>query len=122
MRLKFALLAGIIFAVSFAARANAQADVPAPLALLQQTLRSAAATAPGFAAYAVRDLATGYTSGYNMNAIMPAASTITGPTGELDSLIANLCSTTACNSLARVQAVTAAVCAAALGNANMLIN
>jgi beta-lactamase class A len=79
MRLKFALLASIVFAVSAAARANAQADVPAPLALLQQTLRTAAATAPGFAAYAVRDLATGYTSGYNMNAIMPAASTIKVP-------------------------------------------
>jgi hypothetical protein len=52
----------------------------------------------------------------------PAASTMTGPTGELDSLIANLCSTTACNSVARVQAVTAAACATAFGNATMLIN
>ncbi|HEX3915344.1 MAG TPA: LamG domain-containing protein [Steroidobacteraceae bacterium] len=52
----------------------------------------------------------------------PAASTMTGPTGELDSLIANLCTTTACNTVARVQAVTAAACATAFGNANMLIN
>jgi hypothetical protein len=52
----------------------------------------------------------------------PAASTMTGPTGELDSLIANLCSTTACNNVARVQAVTAAACATAFGNATMLIN
>src|SRR5579872_1889316 len=79
MRPLSALLAGIVFAVSVSARANAQADVPAPLAQLQETLRSAAATAPGFAAYAVRDLATGYTSGYNINAVMPAASTIKIP-------------------------------------------
>jgi hypothetical protein len=62
----------------------------------------------------------------------PAASTITGPyaapttpgtgSGELDGLIANLCSTTACNTTARVQAVTAAACAAAFGSADMLIN
>jgi hypothetical protein len=53
---------------------------------------------------------------------MPAASTMTGPTGELDNLIVNLCSTSACTTAARVQAVTAAACATAFGNANMLIN
>ncbi len=52
----------------------------------------------------------------------PAASTITGATGELDKLINNLCTTTACTSAARVQAVTAAACATALGSADMLIN
>jgi hypothetical protein len=52
----------------------------------------------------------------------PAATTITGPTGELDSLIANLCATTACNTAARVQAVAAAACATAFGSADMLIN
>jgi hypothetical protein len=52
----------------------------------------------------------------------PAATTITGPTGELDSLIANLCTTTACTTAARVQAVTAAACATAFGSADMLIN
>jgi hypothetical protein len=52
----------------------------------------------------------------------PAATTMTGPTGELDSLIATLCSTTACTTAARVQAVTAAACATAFGSANMLIN
>jgi hypothetical protein len=52
----------------------------------------------------------------------PASSTMTGPTGELDSLIANLCSTTACTTTARVQAVTAAACATAFGGAEMLIN
>jgi hypothetical protein len=52
----------------------------------------------------------------------PAATTMTGPTGELDSLITTLCSTTACNTAARVQAVTAAACATAFGSADMLIN
>jgi hypothetical protein len=52
----------------------------------------------------------------------PAASTITGSTGELDKLITTLCTTTACNNAARVQAVTAAACATAFGSADMLIN
>jgi hypothetical protein len=64
---------------------------------------------------AARVLGTGQTH-------QPAASTMTGPTGELDILIGNLCSTSACNTVARVQAVTAAACATAFGNANMLIN
>ena len=53
----------------------------------------------------------------------PAASTITGPTGELDNLIVNLCSTSGapCTTAARVQAVTAAACATAFGSADMLI-
>jgi Concanavalin A-like lectin/glucanases superfamily len=51
----------------------------------------------------------------------PAATTITGPTGELDSLVANLCSTSACTTAARVQAVTAAACATAFGSADVLI-
>jgi hypothetical protein len=55
-------------------------------------------------------------------ASQPAATTITGPTGELDKLITTLCTTTACNSAARVQAVTAAACATAFGSADMLIN
>ena len=52
----------------------------------------------------------------------PAASTMSGAGGELDTLINNLCSTTACSTTARVQAVTAAACATAFGSANMLIN
>ncbi|HEY2676803.1 MAG TPA: LamG domain-containing protein [Steroidobacteraceae bacterium] len=52
----------------------------------------------------------------------PAASSMTGSTGELDKLITTLCSTTACTNLARVQAVTAAACATAFGSADMLIN
>jgi hypothetical protein len=53
----------------------------------------------------------------------PAASTLTGPTGELDNLIVNLCSTSGapCTTAARVQAVTAAACATAFGSADMLI-
>jgi len=50
---------------------------------------------------------------------MPPASQIAG---ELNNLIPALCSTSACNNTARVQAVTAAACAAALGNAVMMIN
>jgi hypothetical protein len=49
----------------------------------------------------------------------PAASTITT---ELASLINNLCTTSACNTAARAQAVTAAACATAFGSADMLIN
>jgi hypothetical protein len=48
----------------------------------------------------------------------PAASTVTG---ELGTLINNLCSTTACNTAARAQAVTATACATAFGSADMLI-
>jgi len=49
----------------------------------------------------------------------PAASTVTT---ELTSLINNLCTTSACNTTARAQAVTAAACATAFGSADMLIN
>jgi len=52
----------------------------------------------------------------------PAASTLTGPTGELDLLIGRLCASTACTSTSRVLAVASAACAAALGNADMMIN
>jgi Concanavalin A-like lectin/glucanases superfamily len=49
----------------------------------------------------------------------PALSTVTT---ELGSLITTLCSSSACNNLPRVQAVTAAACAAAFGSADMSIN
>ena len=50
----------------------------------------------------------------------PAASQVAG---ELNNLIPALCSTSACNgNPARVMAVTAAACAAAFGNAAMMIN
>lgn len=78
MRSIVALFASVVFTAFVTVRADARA-LPAPLAQLQQTIRNAAASAPGFAALEVRDLATGYTSGYNMNAVMPAASTIKIP-------------------------------------------
>jgi hypothetical protein len=49
----------------------------------------------------------------------PAAATVTN---ELTTLINNLCTTSACNTTARAQAVTAAACATAFGSADMLIN
>ncbi len=52
----------------------------------------------------------------------PPASTLTGPTGELDLLIGRLCASTACSSTSRVAAVASAACAAALGNATVMIN
>jgi hypothetical protein len=66
--------------------------------------------------------------GVNLHS-QPLATTLTGPyggpgsgTGELTNLIGELCSTTACSTPARVQAVTAAACATAFGSADMLIN
>jgi hypothetical protein len=52
----------------------------------------------------------------------PPATSVTGSTGELDKLITTLCSTSACSTQARVQAVTAAACATAFGSADMMIN
>ena len=49
----------------------------------------------------------------------PAAGTVTT---ELGNLINTLCTTSACNTVARAQAVTAAACAAAFGSADMLID
>jgi hypothetical protein len=63
-------------------------------------------------ALAARVLGTGITS-------QPASSTVTT---ELGNLINTLCTTSACNTLARAQAVTAAACATAFGSADMLIN
>jgi hypothetical protein len=56
-------------------------------------------------------------------ASQPAASALTGASGELDKLIGVLCGSTPCNgNLSRVQAVTVAACATAFGGAEMLIN
>jgi len=63
-------------------------------------------------ALAARVLGTGLNS-------QPAASTVTT---ELGNLITTLCASQACTSLARVQAVATAACAAALGSSDMLIN
>jgi Concanavalin A-like lectin/glucanases superfamily len=63
-------------------------------------------------ALAARVLGTGLNS-------QPATSTVTT---ELGNLITTLCTSQACTSLARVQAVTTAACAAALGSSDVLIN
>ncbi len=63
-------------------------------------------------ALAARVLGTNLTS-------QPAASTVTS---ELGTLINTLCLSSACNSVARVEAVTTAACAAALGSSDVLIN
>ena len=59
--------------------ADAQIALPTPLVQLQATLASVGEHAPAKVAVEIRDLSTGYTSGYNMNAVMPAASTIKIP-------------------------------------------
>jgi len=63
-------------------------------------------------ALAARVLGTG------LNA-QPAALPVTT---ELNSLIGKLCTSSPCTTLARVQSVAAAACAAALGSSVMLIN
>ncbi len=75
--LGFVALFGIV--ASFTGVAKAQNELPAPIAQLQEALRSVGAHAPARLAVEVEDLSTGYTSGYNMNAVMPAASTIKIP-------------------------------------------
>jgi beta-lactamase class A len=70
----------LLFAVALAlGPATARASVPGPLADLQNKLDRAAFHAPGTVGIAVEDLATGYTSGVNAAASLPAASTIKIP-------------------------------------------
>jgi beta-lactamase class A len=73
------VLALVYLMVSFPAAARASIDMPAPFAKLQSLLRGVAHRAPGRVAMEVRDLATGYTSKFNANTVMPAASTIKIP-------------------------------------------
>lgn len=68
-----------IFVASFTGVVKAQNELPTPLAELQAALVNVGAHTPVRLAVEVEDLSTGYTSGYNMNAIMPAASTIKIP-------------------------------------------
>jgi len=74
-----AVIAVVALCASFTARANAQVDIPTPIAQLQAALASVPTYAPGHVALEITDLATGYTEGVNANAIMPAASTIKIP-------------------------------------------
>ena len=54
-------------------------EAPGPLADLQLQMRAISNNVPGLVGIAVRDLATGTTSGVNANVKMPAASTIKIP-------------------------------------------
>jgi hypothetical protein len=73
---------------------------------------TAAGTATVSSALAARVIGTGLTT-------QPAQSTVSG---ELTTMIGKLCTSSACSTLPRVQAVAAAACAAALGSSDMLIN
>ncbi|MGA2397705.1 MAG: LamG domain-containing protein [Steroidobacteraceae bacterium] len=76
-------------------------------------------TSSGPAAQVVQDLAT-LAVGNGALTHQPAPSTVTI---ELTNLIGNLCTgSTPCNSAARVSAVTVGACAAALGNADVMID
>jgi beta-lactamase class A len=55
------------------------AILPGPLMDLQTRLALASVSAPGRVGIAIKDLSTGYSSGYNADASMPAASTIKIP-------------------------------------------
>ncbi len=90
---------------------NSQALLPG-ITLSASTFQSPAGINQVTGALAARVLGTGLNS-------QPAASTVTT---ELSNLITTLCTSQACTSLARVQAVTTAACAAALGSSDVLIN
>jgi len=76
-RRQFAFLFAAMFVLLI--RATACASAPGPLADLQNQLDRAVFHAPGTVGIAVEDLATGYTSGVNEFASLPAASTIKIP-------------------------------------------
>ncbi len=79
MRQTAAALALSALLASLTAPASAQVTLPAPLVQLRASLAVVGERAPGRAAFAVKDLDSGYTSGYNVNEVMPAASTIKIP-------------------------------------------
>lgn len=79
MAARIAAVFAFLAMCAFSARADAQVDIPAPMAQLQAALASVPNYAPGHVALEIKDLATGYTSGVNANAVMPAASTIKIP-------------------------------------------
>jgi beta-lactamase class A len=55
------------------------AILPGPLSVLQSRLALASVSAPGRVGIDIKDLSTGFSSGYNADASMPAASTIKIP-------------------------------------------
>lgn len=73
--------AALAVAVSFLSSVQlaGATGLPAPLAQLQTDISLASQHAPGRVAFEVKDLRSGFTSGYNMNEVMPAASTIKIP-------------------------------------------
>ena len=75
-------------------------------------------SASGSAVTVINDLAA-LAVGNGTLTHQPAKSTVTT---ELTNLIGALCTSSACNSTARVSAVTVGACAAALGNADVLID
>jgi hypothetical protein len=77
-----------------------------------------ASTLSGSGASTITSALAAKVLGNGQLASSPAASSVTT---ELGTLITALCTTSACNNTARVQAVTAAACAAAFGSADMLI-
>ena len=101
---------------------NVMVNTPSYLAQVMPGVTLSAST---FSSQAGIDLVTGPLAARVLGGAVtsqPSASTLTGASGELDKLITTLCTTSACNTLARVQAVTAAACATAFGSADMLIN
>ena len=79
MRRMAAVLAFAVTLASLPLQARAGIELPTPFAQMQSMLRRIAHHAPGRVAMEIRDLNTGYTSAFNANAVMPAASTIKIP-------------------------------------------
>ncbi len=97
---------------------NVMVNTPALAAQVMPGVAISASTYPS-STNAVAGALAARVLGTNLNS-QPAASTVVT---ELTNLEANLCGSAApCTTLARTQAVTVALCAAAFGSANMLIN
>jgi beta-lactamase class A len=69
----------VVVLLAMQASLPARAQMPAPLAHLSAYIRAMARHAPGQVALDVIDLASGYSTGYDASASMPAASTIKIP-------------------------------------------
>jgi hypothetical protein len=107
------LQAKVFPGVTFGASTYSSVTASAPINGVMQY------TSSGPAAQVVADLAA-LAVGSGTLTHQPAPSTVTT---ELTNLIGNLCTgATPCNSAARVSAVTVGVCAAALGNADVMID
>ena len=81
MNLRLGVVAAAIALAALSALpiAGSAAILPGPLSELQTRLALASVSAPGLVGIAIKDLSTGYSSGYNADASMPAASTIKIP-------------------------------------------